>query len=435
MSNFYKIFVLVFAFTGDTFAADKTNDWSRLDALERSLQEDVEQGRLAGSVLYVAHNGRTVFHKAFGWQDVEKSIPMSTASLHRIASQTKALTSVAVMILQERGRLLISDPLGKYFPEWSATTVAIKDTNNELGYRIEPAKRPITIRDLLAHTAGVNYGWIGASFGADRGVLGVVREAWREKGFEGWYFSGDNGNMREKIRLMASLPQAAHPGEAFVYGYSTDILGALVEQISGQNLERFLTENVFLPLNMKDTFFFVPDDKASRLTTVYGASPEGLVRLPDADALTNSASFFYGQGHFLRKTQNQDRSYSGGSGAVSTAADYGKFLEMLINDGTFRGKRILGRKSVELMTTDHLSPGVEFRPGAGFGLGFNIVRDIGQKGVMGSNGSYGWGGAYHSIYWVDPAENLVVSYATQLIPAGNIDDHEKIRALIYQALE
>lgn len=435
MISFFRGMLLLWIFFCGISVASEGADWSRLDVLENSLERYVEEGRLAGGVLYIGHNGKTVFHKAFGWQDIERSIPMATTSLHRIASQTKALTSVAVMILQERGHLLINDPLGKYFPEWLLTTVAVADDNEKLGYRTETAKRPITIRDLLNHTAGINYGSLGASQGGDTGVVGLAWREWQQAGFDGWYLAGGAGDLRAKVRLMALLPQAAHPGEAFVYGYSTDILGALIEHITGETLEAFLTDNVFQPLEMHDTYFFVPKAQAERLTTVYGSGLDGLIRLPEAQEDIDSQEFYRGQGHYLEEHLDNQRTYAGGHGAVSTAEDYGKFLEMLLLKGRRNNQRIIGRKSVELMTVNHLTPDVEFRLGSGFGLGFNIIDDLGQRGQLGSEGSYGWGGAYHSIYWVDPQENLVVSYMTQLIPALNVDDHAKVRALIYQALD
>ncbi|MEQ8692400.1 MAG: serine hydrolase domain-containing protein [Pseudomonadales bacterium] len=401
-------------------------DKSRLAILQNTLDEYVSAGKLAGGVLYVSQQGKPVVHHAFGWQDVEQEIPMQRRSLHRLASQTKALTSVAVMILQEEGKLLISDPLSDYFPEWATTSVAVADQDQAVGYRLEGTTRSITVRDLLTHTAGINYGW------------GIAQPAWQDAGILGWYFAGDTEPLRDKVRRMATLPQAAQPGEAFVYGYATDILGALVENISGQTLGAFLNERIFQPLKMRDSYFFVPDSELPRLATVYGSSSDGGIerRLDPADVDPAAADAFYaGQGHYSASALSGSRSYSGGAGAVSTAADYGRFLEMLRAGGTLDGVRILGRKSIELMTTNHLPPDVQYRPGSGFGLGFNILLDPGQAGMMGSSGSYGWGGAYHSTYWVDPEEALVVSYVTQLIPAVGVDDHAKIRALIYQALK
>lgn len=399
-------------------------DSRRLAVLENSLDQYVEDGRLAGGVLYVSRHGETVLHKAFGWQDRESSIPMNTRSLHRIASQTKAFTSVAIMLLQERGALLISDPLSKYFPEWGDVKVAVADSDADLGYRLEAANRPITIRDLLTHSAGINYGW------------GVAQAAWQEAYILGWYFAGDRESMRDKVRRMATLPQAAHPGSEFVYGYNTDILGALVEHLSGQTLEAFLQQQLFAPLRMRDTYFFVPPEQQTRLSTVYAMTKDGLQRQPTADsAAANPQNFYFGQGHYLQGQIGGPRSYSGGAGAVSTAADYARFLEMLRRGGELDGVRILGRKTVELMTANHLPRDIAYsRPGSGFGLGFNVLLDVGQAGQLGSAGSYGWGGAYHSTYWVDPREGLVVSYVTQLIPATGLDDHAKIRSLLYQAL-
>ena len=415
---------LIWMFAAVSSAAAPGIDSKRLAVLENTLDQYVQDGRLAGGVLYVSRRGETVLHKAFGWQDREQSIAMNTRSLHRIASQTKAFTSVAIMLLQERGALLISDPVSKYFPEWGNTTVAVADINADAGYRVEPATRPITIRDLLTHTAGVNYG------------RGASQSAWQQAGILGWYFAGDQESMRDKVRRMAALPQAAHPGSQFVYGYNTDILGALVEHLSGQNLGRFLQQQLFTPLQMNDTYFFVPPEHKTRLSTVYAMTEDGLQRQPTvARAATNPQNFFFGQGHYMQGQVEGPRSYSGGAGAVSTAADYARFLEMLRRGGALDGVRILGRKTVELMTTNHLPNEIEYsRPGSGFGLGFNVLMDVGQAGQLGSAGSYGWGGAYHSTYWVDPHEGLVVSYVTQLIPATGLDDHAKIRSLLYQAL-
>ena len=415
---------LIWMLAGANALAAPGVDSARLAVLENSLDQYVQDGRLAGGVLYVSRHGETVLHKAFGWQDRERSIPMNTRSLHRIASQTKAFTSVAIMLLQERGALLISDPLSKYFPEWGDVKVAVADSDADLGYRLEAATRPITIRDLLTHSAGINYG------------RGVAQAAWQEADIFGWYFAGDRESMRDKVRRMATLPQAAHPGREFVYGYNTDILGALVEHLSGQTLGAFLRQQLFAPLRMRDTYFFVPPEQQARLSTVYAMTKDGLQRQPTADIATaNPGNFYFGQGHYLQGQIGGPRSYSGGAGAVSTAADYARFLEMLRRGGELAGVRIRGRKTVELMTANHWSRDIAYsRPGSGFGLGFNVLLDVGQAGQLGSAGSYGWGGAYHSTYWVDPSEGLVVSYVTQLIPATGLDDHAKIRSLLYQAL-
>ena len=398
-------------------------DEQRLEKLTRTLERYVENGELAGGVLHVMRRGEVVVEHAFGYRDLATRAPMSVDSLHRIASQTKAFTSVAIMMLQEDGRLLIGDPAGKYLPEYQSTTVAVADPDQPSGYRVEPARRPVTIRDLLTHTAGISYG------------DGPAVAAWQDAGIYGWYLAGDNEPLRDKVRRIAALPQAAQPGERFVYGYSTDILGAIIEVVSGETLGEFLSTRLFGPLGMSDTYFFLPSGTADRLATVYATSPEGLVAAPPADAPDND--FYHGQGHYLAGPR---LSHSGGAGVVSTARDYATFLEMLRAGGTLNGVRVLGRKSVEQMIVDHLPDGIDtcqdnvFCLIGGFGLGFLVTKDLGASASPRSAGSYGWGGAYHSTYWVDPVEELTVVYLTQLLPAGSIDDHGKVEALVYQAI-
>ena len=381
---------------------------TRVDSL---LQAQVGAGKIAGAVVQINHNGQVVKSLAVGMQDREAGIPMSTSTIFRIASQTKAIVSAAVMILQERGALVISDPVGRYLPEYTHTSVAA--ATEEGGYDVVPAKRPITIRDLLTHTAGIGYG------------RGIAADRWEQAGMQGWYFAHRNERMRETVRRMAALPFDAQPGERFVYGYNTDILGALVEAVSGQKLSDFLAQHIFAPLGMSDTHFYLPADKAHRLAVVYGTDDDGqLVRAPDTSDMR-------GQGEY---TSGPRMSYSGGAGLLSTASDYARFLEAMRGGGSLNGHRLLGRKSVQLMTVDHLDS-IDYRPGMGFGLGFSVVEDLGARGFMGSVGTFAWGGAYHTTYWVDPAEDLVVTYMTQLIPARDADDQTKLRTAIYGAIE
>ena len=222
---------------------------------------------------------------------------------------------------------------------------------------------------------------------------------------------------------LAELPLDAHPGESWIYGYNTDILGAMIEKISGQTLGEFLGERLFGPLGLDDTHFFVPEDKVERLATVYSSGDEGLDRAPDPGHMV-------GQGAYVEGPRT---SFSAGAGLLSTATDYATFLQMMLDGGAFDGERVLSRKTVESMTVDHLGD-IPFRPGQGFGLGFSVVEDPAALGLPASVGEFGWGGAYHSTYWVDPAEELVVVYLTQLIPARDIDDHGKLRTLIHQAI-
>ena len=382
----------------------------RLSRLTDVLQAYVDEDRLAGAVAIVARRGKIAYLKAVGHRDKESRDPMRTDAIFRIASQTKALVSVGVMMLQEEGALLITDPIGKHLPEFRATTVA--QPNGRGGYDVVAAKRSITIRDLLTHTAGISYG------------SGPAAKAWEEAGITGWYFADRDETVGDVMARVAKLPLDAHPGEQWIYGYNTDILGALIEQISGRTLGAFLRELLFDPIGMDDTHFFLPAHKTDRLATVYSSvEAGGIERAPDPGHMV-------GQGAYVTGPR---KSFSGGAGALSTATDYATFLQMLLNGGTLGGTRTLSRTTVDLMTVDHTGE-IEFRPGQSFGLGFSVVEDPAASGLPSSLGEYGWGGAYHSTYWVDPQEQLVVVYLTQLIPAGNIDDHGKLRALVYQSI-
>ena len=382
----------------------------RLERLTDALQGYVDDGQMSGAVAIVVRRGRIAYLEAVGQRDVASGSPMTTDAIFRIASQTKALASTGVMLLQEEGRLLITDPVGNYLPAFKNTTVA--EPNDDGGYDVVPPRRPITIRDLLTHTAGISYG------------SGPAADKWQEAEITGWYFADRDETVGDVMSRLAELPLDAHPGEAWIYGYNTDILGAMIEEISGQTLGAFLGERLLGPLGMDDTHFFVPLDKVHRLATVYSSTDDGgIERAPDPGHMVGQGAYVHGP----------RKSFSGGAGLLSTATDYATFLQMMLNGGTFDGTRVLSRKTVESMTVDHLD-GISFRSGQGFGLGFSIMQNPAALGLPASKGEYGWGGAYHSTYWVDPAEEMVVVYLTQLIPARNIDDHGKLRTLIHQAI-
>ena len=409
------IFVQTFAVVG--FAQDlpraKPEDVGmssqRLATLSASLDGYVKNGQLAGGVAMVVRRGKVAFLHTFGSRDREANSPMKADTIFRIASQSKALTSVGIMMLQEEGKLLISDPVSKYIPEFANSTVAVPKEGG--GYDVVKAKRPIFIGDLLTHTAGISYGG------------GPAKDKWDAAKISGFYFSDRDEPIGETIKRMAALPMDAHPGEKYIYGYSIDILGVVIERASGMAFDQFLQTKILDPLGMKDTSFYLPMNKLDRLAVVYNAKDGKAVRAP-VEGTTAS------QGHYVNGPR---KSFSGGAGLLSTPGDYARFLQMMLNGGQLEGKRILSRKSVELMTTDSLF-GITFRPGQGFGLGFSVVKDVGQYGSLSSVGEYGWGGAYHSNYWVDPKEQLVVVYMTQLLPAGNIDDYGKLRAGIYSSI-
>ena len=387
----------------------------RLSNIDNVFTNYVDSQKLPGMVILVARNGKIVYHKSFGMSDVENKVPMTNDKIFRIASQTKAVVSVGIMMLQEEGKLLLSDSLATYIPEFRNSKVAV--SKRKKGYRVVKAKRPIRIRDLLTHTAGVGYGF------------GPAASQWKKADLQGWYFAHKNESILESVREMAKLPMDAHPGEAFVYGYSTDILGAVIEEISGKSLDVFLKERIFDRLGMVDTHFYLPAEKTLRLSVVYNQEDNKIVRADD-DGEEES------QGHYVVGPR---KSFSGGAGLLSTSDDYARFLQMLLNGGIYNDSRILSRKSVELMIADQMNGdhynGVRFPWdwGTGFGLGFSITNHLGDRGVLGSVGEFGWGGAYHSNYFVNPEEKLLAVYFTQVVPI-TLDDHQKLKSLVYQAI-
>jgi len=379
----------------------------RLDRLSRYLQSVVDQNRAAGVVALVARQGRLPYFQAFGKLDRETGAAMTKDAIFRIASQSKAVTSVAVMMLFEEGRFLLDDPIANYIPEFAAARVAVPSNEaGARGYATVPVKRPITIRDLLTHSAGISYG------------DGPAAEEYKAAGIQGWLLADQTRPIGEVIKKLAALPFDAQPGEKFVYGYNTDILGYLIEAVSGMSLADFIAKKITGPLKMNDTHFFLPESKSARFTSVYGLDDQGVLSRVE-DARNNP----YVKGPRM--------CYAGGAGLLSTAGDYARFLQMLLNGGELDGVRLLSPKSVELMTVDHLD-GI-YGPN-GFGLGFWVTKKLGLNGQPGTVGSYGWGGAYHTTYWVDPQEQMVCVLMTQLMPATGSELHGKFRSLVYQAI-
>lgn len=384
----------------------------RLARLDRVLQEYVDAGRLPGAVALVLLDGQPVYERAFGWADKEAGRKMTTDALFRIASQTKAITSTAILMLMEDGRLQLTEPVGKYLPTFAKTAVAVRGATGAV--ELVPAKRAITIKDLLTHTAGISYGTNAsvASFYAAKG-LGPAA------GY-GWYTADKDEPVCDTMDRLGTLPFVAQPGEAWVYGYNTDILGCVVERVSGQPLDVFLTARILTPLKMTDTFFFVPKEKAGRLAAVYASDDRGLaIRAPEGAK---------GQGAYV---DGPRRNFSGGAGLVSTARDYARFLEMVRQGGALDDVRILAPKTAALMTIN-MSGTLHSSAGLGYGLAFETTEFFGGNGLS-SAGAFGWGGAYGSVYRVDPADGLTMVFMMQLVPNAT-DIREKFPTLVHQAL-
>ena len=388
-------------------------DYKRLSRLSNKLDEFSKKGILPGSVVLISKNDKIIYHEAFGFSDIDNQIPMKTNSIFRIASQTKFITATAIMMLQERGELVITENVSKYIPEFKETFVAKKSDD---GYSIEPADREITIKDLLTHTSGVGYGF------------GIASKAWEEAGIQGFYLIDRNESIVETVKKIAKLPHEAHPGDQYVYGYSSDILGAVVEIVTGNSLDTFLKENLFDPLEMTDTSFYLPDSKKDRLTTVYIYSEDnGLKRAPYKGTFDSQGS------HYI---DGPKKSFSGGAGLLSTSSYYYNFLLMILNEGKYENLQILSRKSIEIMTKDNLTEGVFPYSGMGHGLGVQVVNNRAKLSVLGSNGELIGGGAYRTEYWVDPKEDLIGIILVQIRePQYLLRFHDTIKTLIYQALK
>jgi CubicO group peptidase (beta-lactamase class C family) len=383
----------------------------RAARIDRLLDSYVEQNRIAGAVGLVLRDGVPVYEHAAGWSDKEAGRRMRTDTIFRIASQTKALTSAAILALVEEGKIGLAEPVGHFIPSFTKTSVAVKEDS---GIRTVPARRAITIQDLLTHTAGISYGTephVSALYAAKG--LGPAAG-------NGWYTADKEEPICVTMERLGTLPFVSQPGEAFVYGYNTDILGCVVEKASGMPLDEFLRTRITEPLGLKDTRFFIPAAERERLAAVYASGPDGKI--------VRAAEGSKGQGHYI---DGPRKSFAGGAGLTSTARDYARFLEMIRNGGTVDGVRVLAPRTVQLMTTNQ-SGTLHSTTGLGFGLGFETVDRYGASGMAGV-GAFGWGGAYGTLYQVDRQGRMVIVLMLQLMPNAT-DIQPKFMTSVYQAL-
>jgi CubicO group peptidase (beta-lactamase class C family) len=387
----------------------------RLGRIDAAIFAEVSGKRIPGAVALIARDGEIVYHKAFGNADVHTRTPMTTDTIFRIASMTKAITTTAAMILYEQGHFQLNDPLADYLPAFADMQVVSEFNDDGTVGKTVPAGKQIRIIDLMTHTSGIAYPFIPGPLQktyADAGIIDGLTTA--------------ELALAEQMALLAEQPLLFEPGTRFNYGLNSDLLGYLIEVVSGQPLDRFFAEHITEPLGMRDTAFYLPDSKAHRLATLYAhAEGRGLVAPHEVNADIELGDVNY-------PVNGAKTYFSGGAGLSSTAQDYARFLQMLLNDGELDGVRILGRKSVELMRTPRID-----RDGDGkaeTSLGFSVTNDLGKRGELGSVGAYAWGGAFYTTFWIDPAENLLAVFMSQGRPLDS-DIDRRFSTLVYQALE
>jgi CubicO group peptidase (beta-lactamase class C family) len=389
-------------------------DRDRLARIDSVLQRYVDEGRVAGAVGLVMRDGQIVYEGAAGWLDREAGRPMTTDAIFRIASQSKAIISTAIMMLVEQGKMNLNEPITRWMPTFADSRIAVRGDDGPV--EMIPARRAITPRDLLTHTAGISYG-------GEQTVsqLYIAQNLGGATGY-GWYTADKNETICESMDRLGSLPKVQQPGTTWVYGYNTDILGCIVERVSGLPLDEFLRQRLTGPLGMNDTDFFLPPEKRERLAAVYtvDSSTGQVVRAPDGPR---------GQGDYV---DGPRRNFSGGAGLLSTARDYARFLETIRNGGALDGVRILAPHTTGLMTTNQIGD-VRNADGLGFGLGFETVERLGASNFA-SEGTFGWSGAYGTLYKVDPRERMVMVLMIQVVPYFGSGIRESFDAAVYHAL-
>jgi CubicO group peptidase (beta-lactamase class C family) len=389
----------------------------RLTRIHAMLQTHIDRGELAGAVTMIARRGKVVHFEAHGMANLEARRPMRRDDLFRIASMTKMVTTVAAMMLYEDGHFTLQDPVSTFIPAFRSMQVALPDEGNQASpgaFTTVPAQNQITIRDLLRHTAGFTYA----------GGAHVVDPLYREAGLRSW-----DKSLPAFVEQLAAIPLAYQPGAGWEYSLATDVLGYLVEVVSGQPLDQFFEERIFEPLQMKDTGFVVPASALDRLVNVYEYDAGALSLLESADdtPLRYRPPAFSGGGGWA--------SLGSDGGLVSTSEDYMRLLQMLLQGGILDGKRLLSRKTVELMMMDHLD-GLPtwLGPGVGFGLGLAVLQEVGAYGELGSPGQVWWAGSDNTYFWIDPAEAMIGLFMTQIRPFGHLNLMGRFQQLAMQAI-
>ena len=412
-------FFLIFSFFVSAQVIDRGNklnpsiDYSRLKRIDSLINSYVKNDWVKGVVTLIIKDNQLTQYKGYGYADAATKKPMTANAIFRIMSQTKAITSVGILILYEQGKLLLDEPVGDFIPEFKNQVVLDKFNTTDTTYTTVPSKRNITIRDLLTHTSGIDYADIGS---------GTMKAIYAKAGIPSGlgYFDAD---LLTQMKRLGKLPLAFQPGERFQYGLNSDLLGCLIEMISGQTLDVFFQKNIFEPLGMNDTYFNVPSSKANRLATVY-----------TEDSLHRIIPWSHTFRHIDPDYPAMNKHYfSGGAGLSSTAFDYAIFLQMLLNGGVYNGKRILSPRTVEMITSNQLD--FHYNGTNDFGLGFDIVTEKAANLGPRNRGTFSWGGYYGTTYWADPKAKLVCLIMTQQTPNSHGDIATRFTNMVYASLK
>lgn len=380
----------------------------RLQRIDKVVNEYVEKSYTAGAVVLVVRNGKIVYNKGLGYDDISTKKPMPKDIIFRIASQSKAITSVAVMMLYEEGKFLLDDPISKYIPSFKNPTVLDKFNEKDSTYTTIPAKREITIRDLLTHTSGISYAGIGT-----KEAVAIYAKNKIPSGI-----GTPDYTLEDAINRLGKMPLVHQPGEKWTYGLNTDVLGYFVEVLSGKSFDAFLHERVFKPIGMNDTYFYLPESKFGRLASLNTEDKDKKVMKVTGN-----------QGNYPTKKGTY---FSGGAGLVSTATDYAMFLQMLLNGGKYNGQQLLSPVTIHMMT--HNQIGDINLGNKKFGLGFGLTTTAEAARLTPSEGTFDWGGYYGTTYWADPKEGIIGLIMTQKVPNSYGDLGEKFKVLVYQAI-
>ncbi|MBE9490447.1 MAG: beta-lactamase family protein [Bacteroidetes bacterium] len=391
--------------------------------LDQHIEKFINEGYLPGGVFTIVRKGEIVYNKSFGYHSLDKKEPYKKDDIFRLASMTKAFTSVSIMQLYEKGKLGLDDPVFYYIPAFSKVSVIDEFNETDSTYTSVNVKKPITIRHLLTHTSGISYGGFNP---------GKIQAVYIKSGINDLGLSHPTMSTEEMANLIATAPLIFQPGEKYMYGLNMDVLGRVIEVVSGKTLNNYFKTHIFEPLGMSDTYFYIPKSKQDRLVPVYTYSKDGKV------AMASDTDF----GSVVQYPKMEDNNhYAGGGGTSGTAKDYITFLQALLNDGVHKGKRILSRKSIELMTSDQMillnknRKGFSKTPGITFGLGFALTTEQGKAVSVKSPGTYEWGGVFNTKYFIDPKEDLVFVGMTQIVPFRRGDFWDKMYAILYGAIE